>query len=93
MKTLSSQCDVLVENFLPGKLTSLGLGFEELNRCREASSPGLVYCSISGFGPDGPYADRPGYDVIAASLGGLMHITGPKDGAPCKVTDGRKTLF
>ena len=50
-----------------------------------SESPGLIYCSISGFGSTGPYRDRGGYDVIAASLGGLLHITGQREGPPAKV--------
>jgi succinate--hydroxymethylglutarate CoA-transferase len=72
---------VLVENFVPGKLDGLGLGYADLS----AIAPQLIYCSITGFGSDGPYRERPGYDVIAASLGGLMHITGPRNGPPAKV--------
>ncbi|XP_071442715.1 succinyl-CoA:glutarate CoA-transferase [Hetaerina americana] len=73
--------DVLVENYVPGKLDALDLGYE---RIREAN-PSLVYVSLTGYGPDGPYASRPGYDVIAASVGGLLHITGPENGEPCKI--------
>ncbi len=69
MRSLSAECDVLVENFIPGKLEALGLGFDDLSRLRRPGAPGLVYCSVTGFGPEGPYAERPGYDVIAASLG------------------------
>ncbi|XP_012533388.1 succinate--hydroxymethylglutarate CoA-transferase [Monomorium pharaonis] len=78
---LARTCDVLVENYVPGKLNSMGLGYEDVARI----APRLVYCSLTGYGSQGPYASRPGYDVIAASLGGLLHITGPKDGPPCKV--------
>lgn len=81
VRNLASQSDVFVENYLPGKLDSWGLGFSDLSKI----APQLIYCSISGFGGDGPYQNRAGYDVIAASLGGLMHITGPEDGEPCKV--------
>lgn len=78
---LAEQCDVLVENFVPGKMDEMGLGYGNF----KTVAPHLVYCSISGFGPNGPYSSRPGYDVIAASMGGLLHITGPFDGEPCKV--------
>lgn len=78
---LAVKSDVLLENFVPGKLSKLGLDYDSLKE----KAPGLIYCSITGFGESGPYSNRPGYDVIAASIGGLMHITGPKDGAPCKV--------
>lgn len=75
------KADVLLENYIPGKLDELGLGYEDL----KLINPGLVYCSISGFGGTGPYAKKPGLDVIAASIGGLLSITGPEDGDPCKV--------
>ena len=65
VQDLAKNCDVLVENFVPGKLDSLGLGYDALKEL----APHLIYCSITGFGPDGPYKHRPGYDVIAASLG------------------------
>lgn len=78
---LSKKCDVLVENYVPGTLNKLGLGYEDLKKI----SPHLIYCSLTGYGSKGPYKNRPGYDVIAASIGGLMSITGPEDGPPCKV--------
>lgn len=78
---LASKCDVLVENYLPGKLEKYGLGYEQMRNV----NPRLIYCSITGYGPDGPYSKRPGYDVIAASMGGLLHITGSEDGPPAKV--------
>lgn len=81
IKEMVKVSDVLVENYVPGKMDSFGIGYEEMKR----HNPGIVYCSISGFGPTGPYSHRPGYDVIAASYGGLNYITGPKDGEPCKV--------
>ncbi|KAL0118945.1 hypothetical protein PUN28_009523 [Cardiocondyla obscurior] len=78
---LAQASDVLVENYVPGKLEGMGLGYEDLAKI----APRLIYCSLTGYGFQGPYASKPGYDVIAASLGGLLHITGPKDGPPCKV--------
>lgn len=78
---LSKKCDVLVENYVPGVLNKLGLGYEDV----EKVSPHIIYCSLTGYGSKGPYKNRPGYDVIAASIGGLMSITGPQDGPPCKV--------
>ncbi|XP_058120295.1 succinate--hydroxymethylglutarate CoA-transferase [Anopheles coustani] len=78
---LAQKCDVLVENYVPGKLDGLGLGYETL----KTIAPSLVYCSITGFGSEGPYRSKPGYDVIAASMGGLLHITGSEDGPPAKV--------
>jgi crotonobetainyl-CoA:carnitine CoA-transferase CaiB-like acyl-CoA transferase len=73
--------DVLVENFRTGVLDKMGLGFESLH----GLNPRLVYCSISGYGRTGPFADRPGYDAILQAEGGLMSITGPVDGAPSRV--------
>ncbi|XP_025096338.1 succinate--hydroxymethylglutarate CoA-transferase-like isoform X2 [Pomacea canaliculata] len=81
VKQLAHKCDILVENYLPGKLCSMGLGYSQLSR----ECPHLIYCSITGYGQTGPYAKRAGYDVIVSGVGGLMHITGPKDGEPCKV--------
>lgn len=78
---LAQKSDVLVENFVPGKLDQLNLGYEHL----KVKAPHLIYCSITGYGSKGPYRTRPGYDVIAASIGGLLHITGPTDGEPAKV--------
>ncbi|CAK9813102.1 Succinate--hydroxymethylglutarate CoA-transferase [Anthophora quadrimaculata] len=78
---LAKKSDVLVENYVPGKLKKLGLGYEDISKV----APHLIYCSLTGYGYEGPYANRPGYDVIAASMGGLLHITGQKDGPPCKV--------
>jgi crotonobetainyl-CoA:carnitine CoA-transferase CaiB-like acyl-CoA transferase len=73
--------DVLVENFRPGAMDRLGLGFQAVRERR----PSMVYCSISGFGDTGIYKDRPGYDVIVQGEAGVMDITGPRDGAPYKV--------
>ncbi|CAG4972641.1 unnamed protein product [Colias eurytheme] len=60
---LAKKCDVVVENFLPGKLDKLDVGYEKLSQV----NPKLIYCAITGFGPTGPYAMKPGYDVIAAA--------------------------
>ncbi|ODN01639.1 Succinate--hydroxymethylglutarate CoA-transferase [Orchesella cincta] len=81
VRDLAQNCDVLIENFIPGTMTKLGLGYEQLSK----ENPRLIYLTISGYGTTGPYKDRGGYDVIAASLGGLLHITGQRDGEPCKV--------
>ncbi|XP_076172362.1 succinyl-CoA:glutarate CoA-transferase isoform X2 [Ptiloglossa arizonensis] len=78
---LAKKSDILVENYIPGKLRQMGLGYEDISKV----APHLIYCSLTGYGYEGPYANRPGYDVIAASVGGLLHITGPKNGSPCKV--------
>jgi formyl-CoA transferase len=73
--------DVLVENFRPGAMDRLGLGYGAVS----ARRPSMIYCSISGFGDTGIYKDRPGYDVIVQGEAGVMDITGPRDGAPHKV--------
>ena len=78
--SLASSADVLVENFRPGSLTAMGLGYDDL----AARNPGLVYCSISGFG-SGRGADLPGYDFLVQAVGGLMSITGSPDQEPTKV--------
>ncbi len=77
---LAQEADVLVENFRPGLMERLGLGYGELR----ARNPGLIYCSITGFGA-GAGAEIPGYDLLVQALGGLMSITGPIDGEPQKV--------
>jgi formyl-CoA transferase len=78
---LAVKSDVLVENLLPGTLDKMGLGYEALKKI----NPRLIYCSISGFGQDGPYRDRPGYDLLVQAMGGVMSITGEPDGDPMKV--------
>ncbi len=81
VRALAGRADVLVENFYPGTMAGWGLGYEALR----ALNPRLVYCAISGYGQDGPYRDRPGYDFIIQAQGGIMSITGPVDGPPMKV--------
>jgi crotonobetainyl-CoA:carnitine CoA-transferase CaiB-like acyl-CoA transferase len=78
---LAQASDVVLENFRSGVMESLGLGYEQLR----AHNPGLVYCSITGYGNTGPLADRAGYDVIAQGMGGLMSVTGEPDGTPMRV--------
>jgi crotonobetainyl-CoA:carnitine CoA-transferase CaiB-like acyl-CoA transferase len=78
---LIDEADVLVENFRPGVLASLGFGWEELR----ARNSRLVYCAISGFGADGPMSQRPAYDQIVQGLSGMMHVTGQADGGPTRV--------
>ncbi|KAI9091855.1 CoA-transferase family III domain-containing protein [Phlyctochytrium arcticum] len=81
IKDLVAKSDVLVENFVPGTLDKLGLGYKDF----QPINPGLIYASITGYGPTGPYAKNPGYDVIIEAEAGLMHITGEPDGPPVKV--------
>ena len=78
---LIAQSDILVENFKVGALAKYGLGYEQVH----ARFPGLVYCSITGFGQTGPYAPRPGYDSLVQAMGGVMSLTGEPDGQPQKV--------
>jgi crotonobetainyl-CoA:carnitine CoA-transferase CaiB-like acyl-CoA transferase len=70
--------DVLIENFRPGTLERLGLGWATLS----ARNPRLIYAAISGFGQTGPYRDRGGFDLVAQGMSGLMSVCGPKDGPP-----------
>ncbi len=80
-KRLIAQSDILVENFKVGALVKYGLAYEQLR----AEFPGLIYCSITGFGQTGPYAPRPGYDSLVQAMGGIMSLTGEPDGMPQKV--------
>ena len=81
LQDLATKCDVMMENYVPGKLDTMGLGYNQIKQI----NPSIIYCSITGFGSDGPYSSRGGYDVIAASMGGLMHVTGDPTGPPAKV--------
>lgn len=81
VRRLVATADVLIENFKLGGLKKYGLDYESL----KAINPRLVYCSITGFGQDGPYAARAGYDFIVQGMSGLMSITGPAGGEPQKV--------
>lgn len=80
IRELAARSDVLVENFRPGTMERLGLGYRDL----EPLNPKLIYCAISGFGRTGPDHDRPGLDVILAAAGGLMSITGEEGRPPVK---------
>lgn len=84
IRRLLPKCDVLIENFKVGTLARYGLGYDDL----KDEFPGLVYCSITGFGQTGPYASRAGYDYLAQGMGGIMSVTGEPDGAPIKVGVG-----
>ncbi len=81
VRELVKESDVFVENFTPGLSKRFGLDYETLR----ALNPRLVYTSITAYGQDGPYRDRPGYDMVLSAVGGLMYITGEPDGNPCKV--------
>src|SRR6266851_7552089 len=77
-RELALKSDVLIENYKVGGLAKYGLAYEELKKIH----PKIVYCSVTGFGQTGPYAQRPGYDFIFQGMGGLMSITGERDGEP-----------
>jgi crotonobetainyl-CoA:carnitine CoA-transferase CaiB-like acyl-CoA transferase len=81
VQRLLAHCDVLIENFKVGGLREYGLAYEQL----QGRFPRLVYCSITGYGQDGPYAARPGYDLMAQGAGGIMSVTGEAEGPPVKV--------
>lgn len=78
VRRLACASDILIENFKVGGLKSYGLDYATLH----AINPRLIYCSITGFGQTGPYAQRAGYDLLIQAMGGLMSVTGPQDGAP-----------
>jgi len=77
-RELAMKSQVLIENYKVGTLQRYGLDFNSLKE----NNPGLIYCSLTGFGQDGPYAPRPGYDFVFQGMGGLMSITGERDGQP-----------
>jgi len=80
VRKLAARSDVLIENFKVGGLAKFGLDYKSL----APENPRLVYCSVTGFGQDGPYAQRPGYDLMAQGMGGFMDITGMPDGEPMR---------
>lgn len=80
-RRLIASADIVLENFMPGTLATMGLDYETL----AAGQPDLIYCAISGYGQSGPNRDRPGYDFIIQAEGGIMSITGPAEGEPHKV--------
>jgi crotonobetainyl-CoA:carnitine CoA-transferase CaiB-like acyl-CoA transferase len=78
VRELAGSCDVLIENYKHGDLARYGLGYQQLR----SVNPGLVYCSLTGFGQTGPYRERPGYDFMIQGMGGMMSVTGEPDGTP-----------
>ncbi len=78
LRELAKTCDVVIENYKFGDLARYGLGYEDI----KAVNPKIIYCSVTGFGQTGPWAERPGYDFMAQGLSGLMSVTGEPDGAP-----------
>ena len=81
VKDLVAKSDILVENFRPGVMDRLGLGYDELSTL----NPGLIYCSISGFGMTGPLKDRPSFDIVLQALSGAMSVNGEPGGLPVKL--------
>ncbi len=80
VRKLAARSDVLIENFKVGGLAKFGLDYESL----APENPRLIYCSVTGFGQTGPYASRPGYDLMAQGMGGMMDLTGNPDGEPMR---------
>ncbi|MBI4191799.1 MAG: CoA transferase, partial [Betaproteobacteria bacterium] len=78
VRQLAAKCDVLIENYIVGTLQRYGLGYEDMKVIR----PDIVYCSITGYGQDGPYRDRAGFDPIIQAMSGFMSINGVPDGEP-----------
>ncbi len=83
-RQLAAKCDILIENFRAGILDRYALSYQRLAK----DNPKLIYCSLTGFGQDGPYANRGGYDYLVQALGGLMSVTGTSTGQPMKVGVG-----
>lgn len=81
VRKLAARSDVLIENFKVGGLAKFGLDYNSL----KDECPRLIYCSVTGFGQDGPYAKRAGYDLMAQGMGGLMDLTGMPDGEPTRI--------
>ncbi|KAJ5729529.1 uncharacterized protein N7483_004037 [Penicillium malachiteum] len=77
---LVKEADVVVDNFVPGKMDELGIGYESLRKF----NPLIIHASVSGYGASGPYAKRAGYDAIVAAEAGMLHITGERDGQPTR---------
>jgi crotonobetainyl-CoA:carnitine CoA-transferase CaiB-like acyl-CoA transferase len=78
VRELARHCDVLIENYKVGDLARYGLGYEDVKKI----NPKIVYCSVTGFGQTGPYAERPGYDFMAQGMSGIMSVTGEPDSVP-----------
>lgn len=81
VKNLAAKCDVLVENYRPGVMDRLGLGYDTL----KAVNPRLIYCSISGYGQTGPLKDRPSFDIVLQAMSGALSMNGEPDGLPTKL--------
>ena len=80
-KEMVAKCDVVLENYRPGTMEKFGIGYDVL----KAINPRLIYAACSGFGHTGPYKDKPAYDIVVQAMGGIMSVTGPEGGEPCRV--------
>jgi crotonobetainyl-CoA:carnitine CoA-transferase CaiB-like acyl-CoA transferase len=89
VKKLAAKSDILIENFKVGGLAKFGLDYKSL----APDCPRLIYCSVTGFGQDGPYAARAGYDLMAQGMGGMMALTGFRDGPPTRVGVAVSDIF
>lgn len=89
VRQLAANCDVVLENFKAGGLAKYGLDYASLRQVK----PDIIYCSITGFGQDGPYAQRAGYDFLVQGMGGLMSLTGEPEGEPMKVGVALTDIF
>jgi crotonobetainyl-CoA:carnitine CoA-transferase CaiB-like acyl-CoA transferase len=89
VRKLAARSDVLIENFKVGGLKKFGLDYKSL----APENPKLIYCSVTGFGQDGPYASRAGYDLMAQGMGGMMALTGMRDGPPTRVGVAISDIF
>jgi crotonobetainyl-CoA:carnitine CoA-transferase CaiB-like acyl-CoA transferase len=89
VQDLAADADVMIESFRAGTLDRLGLGYEAIKK----TNPGLVYCSISGYGRTGPMADMPGYDLLIQAYSGLMSLTGDPEGSPLRIGFSLVDLF
>ena len=89
VKDMAADADVMIESFRAGTLDRIGLGYEEIKKM----NPGVVYCSISGYGRTGPMADMPGYDLLIQAYSGLMNLTGNPDGSPLRIGFSLVDLF
>ena len=89
VRDLAADADVVIESFRAGTLDRMGLGYDEIKQ----ANPGVVYCSISGYGRTGPMADMPGYDLLIQAYSGLMSLTGDPDGMPLRIGFSLVDLF
>src|SRR5699024_3223669 len=88
-KEIIKDSDVLIENFKSGTMERLGLGYEELKEI----NPNLIFCSVTGYGQDGPYSSFPGYDFLAQAMSGLMSVNGEVEGEPIKTGIAMSDMF